>query len=443
MRSCGNIVKRILRPSLLIVAAGCLILSGCKPGIKYRKLHSVIRDTALVDIHAHPDFGHRDYPEGDPYPTLEPPISRPYWVPDGERIAVFDTLLVPALKAVYGYSPSQVRAENLSELRELSIAFWGEDPGVGFNRLLDICGIDMVFDNTSRLNENADGRRVKWVPFVDRFFYPFEAGFLAQTQPELARTMAYYNRLSREDMEDSGVRLLSFSGYLNHVYQRLREYKSGGAVAVKVASAYFRTLWFDNVAEEEASALFAEGLNGTLSCWEGYKKVQDAIARRVFLKAGELGLPVHFHTGFGADAGLKNLDSNPLNLESVFSDLRFKETVCVLLHTGYPFGHKIKPMLEKRNIYVDFSAVNWMVYAGELAGILKDWLSYPGASEKILFGSDAGAPVFFWIAAENSRRALYAALGELIDDGILDEGKSCRIAVKIMRGNALRIHGLD
>lgn len=81
--------------------------------------------------------------------------------------------------------------------------------------------------------------------------------------------------------------------------------------------------------------------------------------------------------------------------------MAFKDTRFVMLHTGYPFWDKIKPLLEKRNAFVEFSAVNWMVFDYELADILFDWLSYPGVSEKIMFGSDAGAAVFFWIAAEN------------------------------------------
>ena len=123
--------------------------------------------------------------------------------------------------------------------------------------------------------------------------------------------------------------------------------------------------------------------------------------------------------------------------------MRFKETRFVMLHTGYPFGDKIKPLLEKRNVFVEFSAVNWMVFDDELADIIYDWLSYPGTSEKIMFGTDAGAPVFFWIAAKNSRQALYKALSRLIDQEIIDEDKAILIAEKIIRKNALRVHNLD
>jgi len=48
---------------------------------------------------------------------------------------------------------------------------------------------------------------------------------------------------------------------------------------------------------------------------------------------------------------------------------------------------------------------------------------------------DAGTPVFYWIAAENSRRAPYIALSRLIDRKRFDETKAIDIARKIMREN--------
>ncbi len=122
--------------------------------------------------------------------------------------------------------------------------------------------------------------------------------------------------------------------------------------------------------------------------------------------------------------------------------MKFIKTNFVMLHAGYPFWDKLKPILEKRNTFVEFSAVNWFVYEDELEKILYEWLSYPGASEKIMFGSDAGAPVFFWIASKNSRKALYSALSRLIERRIINEEKAILIAEKIIRGNAMKVHGL-
>lgn len=428
----------------LIAAVSCLfLLSSCRPEEKYDRLTGFIAATSFIDVHAHPSSRHIDYKRIDPYPTLEPPISRPFWATDKERIAVFDTLQPPALRAVYGYGKDDVAAEDLPELKRLSEGFWEAGSGPAFNRLLDICGIERVFANSAEPREELDPARVLWVPFVDCFLSPFDASALEDVGPRLKDSISSCSREVREMAAAMNEDPKDLSSYLAFVDRALADYKTRGAVALKVAVAYHRTLWFDDPSAGSAAAAYAEGRAGKLTDWAKYKKLQDFIARRVFLKAGELGLPVHFHTGFGADAGLKNLDSSPLNLESVFSDIRFLDTNFLILHAGYPFADKLKPLLEKRNVFVEFSAVNWMVFEDELAGILHDWLRYPGASEKIMFGSDAGAPVFFWIAAENTRRALRRALIRLIDDGLITEDQAVLIAGRIMRENALRLHGLS
>ena len=84
-----------------------------------------------------------------------------------------------------------------------------------------------------------------------------------------------------------------------------------------------------------------------------------------------------------------------------------------------------------------------MIYWDNLADLLYQWLSYHDLAEKIMFGSDAGTPVFYWIAAENSRRALYLALSRLVDMKRFDEDMAVSVARKIMRGNAIRVHKLD
>lgn len=196
--------------------------------------------------------------------------------------------------------------------------------------------------------------------------FPREASELKAVDPDLKKILASSNQEIRERSEKLKKTINDLPSYLSFVDDVLADYKKNGAVALKVGIAYSRTLWFDDPDWEEVAGIFAEGLASKLDSWEKYKKVQDFVARHIFLKAGELGLPVHFHTGFGADAGLKNLDSNPLNLESIFSDVRFKNTQFLMLHAGYPFWDKLKPLLEKRNVFVEFSAANWMVFEEEL-----------------------------------------------------------------------------
>ena len=435
-------------PVNLTVISLCVVLvfaalSCDSTSIKYTQLHDVITKTPFIDVHAHPALGHRPYSDQDPYPTLEPLIGRPYWPIPKERIAVFDTFQPAALREIYGYEKDEVTDADIPALERLSKKMWDQGEKEAFDRILDLCGIERVLANTGLPLEIVNKKRALWVPFVDMLFYPLDSSEMKSIDPGLKRSLMSYHSANGKLAREYGIQLRDLASQLALIDRVLADYKKDGAVALKVASAYIRTLWFDRVEEEDAAAVFKEGISGKLESWTAYKKVQDFLARQIFLKAAGLDLPVHFHTGFGATATLKNLDSNPLNLESIFSDMAFKDTRFVILHTGYPFGDQIKPLLEKRNVFVEFSAVNWMVYDDELADILSDWLSYPGVSEKIMFGSDAGAPVFFWIAAENSRQALYMALSRLIDQERINEDKAILIVEKIMRDNAIRIHNLD
>lgn len=441
MRHCRGSNGRIFRLwGMAALSAVCVL--GAPAQTRYARLEAFIDQTRFIDVHAHPSARHVDYPADDTYPTLEPQIGRPFWAVPKERIAVFDTLEPDALRAIYGYAKSDVTDGDLPGLRTLSRKFWAAGSLAGFDRVLDICGIERVLANSEEPQAGVDPARVSWVPFVDCLLFPFAASEMKGAPPQIREMLDGCSVAIAARVAKSGRNAAHLGAYLDFVDAVLADWKKRGAVALKVGVAYHRTLRFDDPGWEEAAALYADGRQGRLDSWDKYKKVQDLIARRIFLRAGELGLPVHFHTGFGADARLKNLDSNPLNLESVFADLRFRNTQFLILHAGYPFWNELKPLLEKRNVHVEFSAANWMVYEDELANILGSWLGYPGASEKIMFGSDAGAPVFFWIAAHNSRRALCRALAALIDTGIVTEDKAILVAGKIMRGNALRLHSL-
>jgi predicted TIM-barrel fold metal-dependent hydrolase len=426
----------------VFLALTAALVTGAGAQARCERLEAFIEQTRFIDVHSHPSARHVDYPSDDTYPTLEPPIGRPYWAIPRDRIAVYDTLEPDALRAIYGYGKSDVAAADLPGLRALSRKFWAAGSFAAFDRVLDIAGIETTLANTDEPRTELNPARVRWVPFVDCLLFPFAAPEMSGAPPSLREMLGDCAGVAAARSARFGRRASHLGAYLDLVDAVLADFKKRGAVALKFGIAYHRTLWFDDPPWERAAAAFADGLRGKLDSWEKYKTVQDVIARRILLKAGELGLPVHFHTGFGADARLKNLDSNPLNLESVVADLRFRDTKFLILHAGYPFWNELKPLLEKRNVFVEFSAANWMVYEDELAEILGSWLSYPGASDKVMFGTDAGAPVFFWIAAHNSRRALFRALAGLVDRGIVTEDKAILVAGKVMRENALRLHSL-
>lgn len=188
----------LLLPVFLLIAAKLL---SAHPAVKYPALLEFIEKTRFIDVHAHPSLAHLDYKKEDPYPTLEPPISRPFWPIPKDRIAVFDTLQPEALKAIYGYNKDTVTEKDGEELRKLSQKFWQAGPGHGLIRVLDASGIDKVFANTSAFPQGLDPARVAWVPFIDLFFYPFAAPLMRDVAPDLKESLGSYSREVRAAAE--------------------------------------------------------------------------------------------------------------------------------------------------------------------------------------------------------------------------------------------------
>jgi len=144
-----------LNSGLLLLAGFIAFAAALNPGVRaqtrYGRLEAFISRTPWIDVHAHPTSRHVDYPAEDTYPTLEPPIGRPYWPIMQDRIAVFDSLEPAALRAIYGYAGTDVTENDLPGLRALSRKFWGAGGPAGLDLVLDICGIEKALA-TARLH---------------------------------------------------------------------------------------------------------------------------------------------------------------------------------------------------------------------------------------------------------------------------------------------------
>jgi predicted TIM-barrel fold metal-dependent hydrolase len=163
-------------------------------------------------------------------------------------------------------------------------------------------------------------------------------------------------------------------------------------------------------------------------------------------QAGKLHLPVHFHSAVGIGDYFSLRNGNPLNLENVLRDPRYKNVTFVLIHGGYPYTLEMIWMTAAKNVYTDSSLMGYYVYPSELKNILKQWISlYP---EKIMFGSDAfpfndavGAEETFWLAVRSARTAVAEALAELVAENAISESKALELAHMYLHDNAAKIYG--
>jgi predicted TIM-barrel fold metal-dependent hydrolase len=160
-------------------------------------------------------------------------------------------------------------------------------------------------------------------------------------------------------------------------------------------------------------------------------------------------MAVHLHTGGGCGGYFQMEGSNPLLLDSVFNDPTLRKTNFVMLHGGSGGFEQFVPyLLMKPNVYADFSEQTWMTSPRHIASSIRFMLEfYP---DKVLFGTDLYplTPQVNWEetgyqTATAGRTALAIALTGMMQDGEITRTQATEIARKVMRGNAIKLYGLD
>jgi uncharacterized protein len=180
---------------------------------------------------------------------------------------------------------------------------------------------------------------------------------------------------------------------------------------------------------------------------QDYKTLQDFLFRYIAAECGRLGLPVQLHGMAGAGSYYDVAGSNPLLLESLFDDSRLRRTRFVILHGGWPFVHEIGAVLQKPNVYLDFSQQAFVIPPRTFSTWLREWLEmYP---DKVLFGTDGypfseylGWEESLWIANRTARKALSYTLTGMMEDGEIDRTRATHIAREVLSGNAAALYHL-
>jgi predicted TIM-barrel fold metal-dependent hydrolase len=98
-----------------------------------------------------------------------------------------------------------------------------------------------------------------------------------------------------------------------------------------------------------------------------------------------------------------------------------------------------------KNVYLDSSLMEVIMYPSELKNSLKQWLEiFP---DKIVYGSDAfpfsdalGADVTFWLGVHTARTSLAAALAEMVADGEVTEPVALQLAHGYLHDNAAKLY---
>ena len=307
--------------------------------------------------------------------------------------------------------------------------------------VLDQMNVDVMLANRVEMGAGIEPPRFRWVPYADALLFPLDNSALAAQNSDRKSFFALEDILLRRYLTESGMeaRPGSLGEYLARVVTpTLERHKQGGAVAEKFEVAYLRSLAFDKVARADADAAYAG--HGP------YKQLQDYLFRYIAGECGRLGMAVHLHTMAGAGGYFDVAGVNPLLLEPVLNDPELRKTRFVLVHGGWPYTREVTALLEKPNVWLDFSQQSLAIDPPLLAQTLREWLSY--VPEKVLFATDAYpfSEELGWeesgiIAARRGREALGIALTEMMRDESISRDRAVELARMVMRENARRLYG--
>ncbi len=423
-------VKLVL---ILLLAASMASLVAQSPG----SLAAEINRIPIFDNHSHP--GYAD--DSDVDAMASPPGSAAL------RLRPENPELVAASKALFAYPYDDYSPDHTRWLINKKSQLKQQQGKQYFNGILDRLGIETAIANRVAMPNYLDPKRFLWACFVDSFLFPFDNRRLRDSNVDEQTYLPLQEKKFRRDLAEAGLHSLpdSFNGYLQFVSRVLEQNRAHGAIAIKFEAAYFRSLYFADPPAAQAEAVYARYRNGGTPSAADYTLFQDFVFRHLIREAGRLHLAVHFHTSVGIGDFFSLHNGNVLNLENVLRDPRYDSVNFVLLHGGFPYDRQVIWLAARRNVYVDSSLMELMLYPSEFKNTLKYWLSiYP---EKVLYGSDAfpfnealGAEEAYWLAVRSTRQALAAALGELVSERAISHEQALNIARGYLHDNAATLY---
>jgi uncharacterized protein len=407
----------------------------------YDRLLPQIDKIPIYDNHSHATFPDDSDMDAQAAPPGESSVM---------RLREDNPEFVAAAKSLFGYPYDDFSAEHAQWLIDKKKAAEASGTIAYWDSILDKLNIETCLANRVALAPYLDPQRFHWVFFVDSFLFPFDNRDQTGKNGDLGVYIPLQEKvLQRYEKQENRTAIpADLAAYESFVRQTVADNQKKGGVAMKFEVAYFRSLYFSDPPREKAEAVYSKYHAGGVPSEDEYRTFQDYIFRVLIDQAGKLKLPVHFHSAVGIGDYFSLRNGDPLNLENVLRDPRYKNVNFVLIHGGYPHTLEMIWLTAAKNVYTDSSLMGYYVYPSELKNILKQWISlYP---EKIMFGSDAfpfndavGAEETFWLAARSARTAVAEALAELVAENAITEPKALELARMYLHNNAANLYGAN
>jgi hypothetical protein len=173
----------------------------------------------------------------------------------------------------------------------------------------------------------------------------------------------------------------------------------------------------------------------------GHKQLRDHLLCRAMEICIEHDVPMQIHTGIG-DHEVNLVACRPALLLDLLRFPIFRACKVLLVHAGYPYHREAGYMAGiLPRVYCDVS--EGIPFAGNAARRIYAEVLEMAPLSKVMYGSDGfGIPEHAYVGAVLGKKALAQALGDLVENGMLDVSEAYEAAGLILAGNARRLYGL-
>ena len=354
---------------------------------------------------------------------------KPYW--ENTRYTGYSRAVLHSLKKLCGIDDL-----NDSTYREVSDKISSLiKPGIYRKIFKDLCGFKYILNDIDTMAAPGAFER------MDRSIFHFTARFRHFSHAHLPGGIEYL-----EKKFDRTIR--NIDHLLETIDAQFDLWKQEGRVALKLADAYLRDIYYEDSTRDEAERVMRRiytprkhpVYHETLSSQES-RPLENFITHRVLDRAEEHHFPVIIHTGIQTYPRNILGNSRAILLTNLF--LKYPKIRFHLLHSSYPWMKEAACLAKQfPNVSLDLTWVHVIVPEGAREG-LSHMLDMVPVNKIHGFGGDYLMPFNVWGALEVARENITHVLAEKVTTGHMTETQAVEIAGKLFNRNAWEIFSFD
>ncbi len=209
------------------------------------------------------------------------------------------------------------------------------------------------------------------------------------------------------------------------------------AVALKIGVAYVRSLQTRSVTYEEA---YEQWDRLEEKSDEDFTALQDFMFHYMIGLAQKHNIPIQIHTGIQEGNGNNLQNSNPLNLNSIFSS--YEDVVFDMLHAGFPFGLEAGVMAKMfPNVYVNL-AWGHILNSNYFTGLIEQYIEMLPKNKMSGFGGDYFFAEGVYGHVALAKHNIATALANKVDEGYMSKEQAVQYARCLLVENPKKIYSL-